>query len=257
MPCHARSTCSTHAWNGKRDASRLMHARPRSTFEAEWLVRMPRELHEVGVLQLAVPAEVVDDLHLPHGPRWRRPAPLRVRLLHPAAAHPPPFRLHSPPSTPSSPSTQATPSSQLRSDLVAHAGQVLLYEVGWKALPLVRRRRRNGVGTGRQPSPPLHTYSTFITPWWPATWLRHTVQTHGTWKPRKKKPFARAGASSIEHGGLLPRIHGARSGGAGRPAVDGDFCYSSRVQRRDAKAPRVQAWPSPCFAHKEASNRVL
>jgi hypothetical protein len=60
-------------------------------------VRMPRELHEVGVLQLAVPAEVVDDLHLPHGPRWRRPAPLRVRLLHPAAAHPPPFRLHSPP----------------------------------------------------------------------------------------------------------------------------------------------------------------
>jgi hypothetical protein len=65
---------------------------------------MLRELHEVGVLQLAVPAEVVDDLHLPHGPRWRRPAPLRARLH-------------------SSPSTQATPSSQLRSDLSADAGR--------------------------------------------------------------------------------------------------------------------------------------
>ena len=44
-----------------------------STFEAKGLVRVLRELHEVRVLQLAVPAEVVDDLHLPHGPRWRRP----------------------------------------------------------------------------------------------------------------------------------------------------------------------------------------
>ena len=51
-----------------------------STFEPEGLVGVLRDLHEVRVLQLPVPAEVVDDLHPPHGPRrrWpRRPAPPR------------------------------------------------------------------------------------------------------------------------------------------------------------------------------------
>jgi hypothetical protein len=85
-----------HAWNGNTVQVWGYVVDSISTFEPKWLVRMLRELHEVGVLQLAVPAEVVDDLHLPHGPRRRRPgrvrrpAPLRARF-HPAAAHPPPF----------------------------------------------------------------------------------------------------------------------------------------------------------------------
>jgi hypothetical protein len=123
----------------------------------------------VRVLQLPVPAEVVDDLHPPHGPRRGRPPRRRVRRrpaalgarLHPARRQPPPSRLHA--SCP----LRLAPVSRTKQQELRRVGDLGGYSTGPPAGCTGLRRRplwdfgrrgegdeptTNGVGMERQPS---------------------------------------------------------------------------------------------------------
>jgi hypothetical protein len=190
----------------------------------------------VGVLQLAVPAEVVDDLHLPHGPRRRRPgrvsrpAPLRARL-NPAAAHPPPF-----PSRP-----RSFPQLRLQRLVGGTRRFCLLYEEDGFG---EKRRKWNGNGDvsrvlplqllcmpsrralcGFRKNSPHLTRPCNSSKLYFRVRLFHrggrplgscTVQTHGDVEADEREaPFCSARCViDREHGGVLLRIDGALPHGA-------------------------------------------